>query len=166
MPRLLLVLCLTAAGCAYPPETAGRVPVDQELWEVAWLAGSWVAVSEDGARFSEEHWTDPAGGTMIGVNRTVVEDRTVFFEYLRIERTPQGVVYLASPQGRAPPTPFRLIRSDRGQVVFENLDHGFPQRVIYRREGDRLHASVEGMQDGEMRIERWSWQRSTSGFAR
>jgi len=36
--------------------------------------------------------------------------------------------------------------------VFENREHDFPQRVIYRRELDgSMHARIEGERDGRIR---------------
>jgi hypothetical protein len=36
-----------------------------------------------------------------------------------------------------------------GEVVFENLQHDFPQRIIYRSlSGDRLAARIEGVRGG------------------
>src|SRR4029453_18050159 len=48
----------------------------------------------------EEHWTEPAGGILLGLHRDVKEGRTVLFEFLRIEETPDAVTYWASPKGR------------------------------------------------------------------
>jgi hypothetical protein len=78
------------------------------------------------------------------VSRTVAGDKTVFFEYLRIETRPDGVYYVAHPKAR-PGTDFRLI-SVKGQVAtFENPAHDFPKRIIYRRNEDgSLTARIEG----------------------
>jgi hypothetical protein len=35
--------------------------------------------------------------------------------------------------------------------VFENPTHDFPQRVIYRREGDSLLGRIEGMTNGQQK---------------
>jgi len=36
-------------------------------------------------------------------------------------------------------------------VVFENLQHDFPQRVGYKRDGDALLAWIEGPRNGQTR---------------
>jgi hypothetical protein len=86
----------------------------------------------------------PLGSSMVGMSRTVENGKTSFFEYLRIEAKDDGIVYLASPLGRDPPTPFKLIESGPMRVVFANPDHDYPKRIIYSREGDKLHARIEG----------------------
>jgi hypothetical protein len=44
------------------------------------------------------------------------------------------------------------------RVVFENLAHDFPQRVIYWKEGDVLAARVEGALRGRERSEEWRFK--------
>lgn len=133
--------------------------------DLSWLAGHWVEESWDGdpaARRGEEHWLAPTANLMLGINRTLEGDRTRAFEYLRIEITPDGARYLASPGGR-PATAFALIESGPRHAVFENPDHDFPQRIRYRRVGDRLEASIEGTVDGEKRSMSWGWRLSSAG---
>ena len=40
-----------------------------------------------------------------------------------------------------------------------NLAHDFPQRVIYRRDGERLAARIEGTVGGQARGKEWVFQR-------
>ena len=147
------------AGCRSTVDAVMGTEPRGELAELVWLTGSWVLAREDG--LAEEHWTRPNGGTMLGLNRTVVNGRTVMWEFLRIEATPQGIVYLASPGGRHPPTPFALIEIGPRRVVFENPDHDFPQRIVYERTGDRLDARIEGRHNGQPVSEEWSWRRTS-----
>ena len=56
---------------------------------------------------------------MLGVNRTIIDGVTVAFEFLRIEETPKGIVYYASPGGRYPPTAFGLLRLDESALENE-----------------------------------------------
>jgi hypothetical protein len=127
-----------------------------EIGKLSWLAGSWSG-ERDGVRF-EEHWSAPAGATMIGMHRDVRGGRTVGFEFFRVVEDSLGLVYLAQPGGRAPATPFRAKTLEDRRVVFENPDHDFPQRVIYWRAKDgALHARVEGTIDGKLESEEWRW---------
>lgn len=131
---------------------------DADLAKLAWMAGSWARV--EGERSTEEHWTAAAGGTMLGVNRTVAGGRTRAYEYLRIEKTADGIDYVASPSGQST-TRFRLIECENNRAVFENPEHDFPQRIIYERKGNELFAGIEGTQNGQPRSAKWSWLRAT-----
>lgn len=137
---------------------------DQALNQFGWMAGSWISrtkTSEGIEQSSEEHWTHAAGGTMLGTNRTIVGGKTVSFENLRIEAKPDGTFYLASPNGRQPPTAFRLTASGPINAVFENPQHDYPQRISYwLTTDDVLHARVEGARGGKVTAEDFAWQRA------
>lgn len=164
LPMLAMALQTTKPG--------GEAKAVSGLEQLAWLAGSWL--SENDRSVSEEQWMKPRAGTMIGMNRTIAKppdarasdgkasERTVFFEFLRIEQNKDGIVYLASPKGRQPATPFKMKEVGEHSVVFENPEHDFPRRITYRLEGDIMHARVEGTQGGKMTSEEWTWQRSGS----
>ena len=111
--------------------------------DVSWIAGDWQTPS-GGRRQIEEHWTTAAGGSMMGVSRTIAGDKTVEFEYLRIEQRADGVYYVAHPKARCPGTDFKLTRASATEAVFENPQHDFPKRIIYRKTEDGLTASIDG----------------------
>lgn len=104
----------------------------------------------------EEFWTAPGGGIMVGLHRDVFPDGSSFFEFLRIVTTDRGLTYIASPRGTGT-TEFVLVNLDGRSVVFENLEHDFPQRIIYRRDGDRLTARIEGEVNGTVKSREWTW---------
>jgi hypothetical protein len=112
------------------------------LTDVSWIAGSW-QTAPGGRRQIEEHWTAAAGGSMMGVSRTVSGDKTVEFEYLRIEQRADGIYYVAHPKARCPGTDFKLTRATATEAVFENPQHDFPKRIIYRKTDDGLTASID-----------------------
>jgi len=120
------------------------------LSRLAWLSGCWASeIAEAG---SVEQWTLPAGGTLLGISRTVREGKTIAHEFLQIREAADGkLVYIAFPSGQKETT-FPMVRLTDGEVVFENPEHDFPQRIIYRRNGnDRLVARIEGIRTGTLR---------------
>jgi Domain of unknown function (DUF6265) len=145
---VLAVLFVAPAGAAEKGSPT------RSLADLSWMAGSWA--NNDGGKVSEEHWTKPAGGLMLGVHRDTGGARTAF-EFLRIEESSGKITYLASPQGQ-PATPFELVESAAQRALFANPKHDFPQRILYWREGASLCAAVEGPMNGETVSERWCWQ--------
>lgn len=117
---------------------------------MSWMTGRWSYV--DGAPGSGEQWMAPAAGTMLGMSRTVRDGKTVAFEFLRIAEDDKGTLALhALPSGQQATT-FNLLRQSASEVVFENPDHDFPQRVIYRLSpGPMLVGRIEGTVNGEAR---------------
>ena len=139
--RLGFVLVCCSLTLAMVP-TAFTQP--QSINDLAWITGDWQSAAGDRAQV-EEHWTKPAGATMMGVSRTIVGEKTAEFEYLRIEQRADGIFYVAHPKARCPGTDFKLTKLSDSEAVFENPQHDFPKRIIYRKTGeDGLTASIDG----------------------
>ena len=132
---------------------------DPTLPELAWLTGYWTSSNEGNS--VEELWTTGSGYVMLGVHRDVYANGRSSFEYLRIMRTRDGIVYVASPGGK-PGTTFTMTENKDQRVVFENLDHDFPQRIIYSRSGDTLTARIEN-EAGDKSME-WTWTKTKPNF--
>lgn len=149
-------LALVLASAAGPSLLAAGTGVEA----LGWLTGCWKG--EGG----EECWLPPLGGGMVGMNRGPErEGRAPGFEFLRIVEEEGDLVYLASPSGRYPPTPFRSIEIDAHKAVFENPEHDFPQRITYWLDVSsaqaRLRARVEAKNDaGEWQGFEMSWVRA------
>jgi hypothetical protein len=124
------------------------------LDDLAFMAGQWAGRS--GQVEMEESWLAPKGGVMLGLHRDVVPGKAAFFEFLRIEDRDGKVVYIASPKGKGA-TEFVLVSLEKERAIFENLEHDFPQRIIYWREEDRLTARIEGVVGGKLKSTEWTW---------
>lgn len=124
----------------HPEDIELPEPEKATIDDMAWLPGVWGGTM--GKSSIEERWSTVKGGAMLGVARTVREDKMVAFEFLRIVERDGGLVYVAQPGGR-PPTEFVLTELDNKRAVFVNPHHDFPQRIIYElsQEGD-LTASI------------------------
>ena len=124
-------------------------PPAAQIDSLQWLSGCWTMTSSSGV--VEEHWMRPSGGTMLGMSRTVRGGKTTEFEYLQIREDSGRLVYDARPSGQAPAV-FPLLKLSGTEVVFEDLAHDFPQRVIYRRGADgSVSARIEGTRNGQLR---------------
>jgi hypothetical protein len=131
---------------------------NSQLSQLVWMTGLWGGEVE--GVWQEEYWLAPRGGMMVGVHRDVSSSGGVLFEYIRIEATADGLIYYASPRGRAPATPFRLREIGDRRVVFANPEHDFPQVIEYWREATTLRARISGTSSGgERQAMEWSWPR-------
>lgn len=145
-----LALAMLVVALAVPSGADAQRPIDA----LSWMAGCWEMRTP--TRRVEEHWLAPRGGIMLGVSRTTRRDSLVEYEMVRIHERGDTLVFAAHPSGQSP-AEFRSAdlesaNGDSATVVFENLAHDFPQRVIYRRAGaDSLVARVEGTTPSGMR---------------
>lgn len=116
---------------------------------LSWMAGCW-ETNENG-RVTTERWAAPTENMMMGSSQTVKNGKTVAFEFLRVFNGSQGMAYIAKPSSAQTETSFAFLKAAEKEVVFENLKHDFPQRIIYRADKpDSLFARIEGMQNGKL----------------
>jgi hypothetical protein len=143
----ILALWVSGAVAGFAADATAPKPT---LATVAWLAGPWRF--ERNGRLVEEQWLAPAGRTMLGMSRTVVNGRTVEHEFLLLSEDARGdIVYVAKPS-QQPEASFTLTRASETEAVFENLQHDFPQRILYTLQPDgSLLAAIDGMEQGKVR---------------
>ncbi len=137
------------------PLTVAAAPIEAPA-ELDWLSGHWLSCRN--GRQDAESWSVPRGGFMFGHMLTLTESGARW-EQMRIESRDGQVVFHAQPQGQAGGS-FPLKHGGPGEAVFENPEHDFPSRIIYRRSGDRLTGRIEGTIAGEPRSAEWHFQKS------
>ena len=110
--------------------------------DFGWLSGAWVSETKDG--WTEELWTSPRGGMLLGTNRSGKGAKATGYEYMRIEADANGRISFWGSPGGKPAVPFALVSSGPREAVFENPKHDYPTRIVYRRQGRVLSATVSG----------------------
>lgn len=139
--KCLLVFCaisVIAAGGAAECRAEGW-----SLSDLAFMTGCWKGKLPNGRGTLEERYNAPTAGLILGTSQVVVDGRTTFFEFISIEQSDQGVLMIPAPMGNKS-VPFKLVGGGRS-AVFENLEHDFPKRIIYRlRDDGFLVARIEG----------------------
>ena len=133
-------------------ESAG---IEATLQQIAWISGAWAGKGLGGT--VEEHWTKPAGDSMVGLFRLVGADsKLTVCELLMIEQRDKHVVYSFRHfgPGNKPweeldkPLVFDLIRLTPNEAVFESSVQLDPKRLTYTRTDDTLAIRVQGETDG------------------
>lgn len=150
------LLCAVQVRAQAPPSPSvsptTAAPVAARIAAVAFMAGHWVG-DVDGA-LSEEVWTAPAGGSMLGMWRLVAGGQARVLELLALSEEPDGGLALrlrhfdarlVAREDKDTPVELRLRRVSEGDVSFEGLgSDGTPVRLDYRRDGpDGLAAVLE-----------------------
>jgi hypothetical protein len=152
--RILLATVLASCIGATHGEDAAPKPTAAAptLSSLGWLEGCWKGSVNK--REFREVWLPQRGGMMIGVSQTVRDDKTLDYEFLRLENRGDGAYYVASPPGK-PESAFKLsqevVDPADGAHTFVFLDPNatFPKRIAYRRATEGwLYIEVEGTVSG------------------
>lgn len=112
--------------------------------DAGWIAAMWAGTSANNVT-TEERWTPPATGVMLGVGRTLRGADMPAFEFLCIAEREGSLVYFAMPNARTPATPFVLTAITADSATFENPSHDFPKLIRYTRLPDgSLQTTISG----------------------
>jgi len=146
---LVAGLAILAASCSPAPKSDGIMP--------DWMAGSWRQGGGEGVdgAWTEEFWTAPRAGQMMGSGRSGTGAALDSWEHMRIARGPKGAVsFYAMPQGERA-SEFPMVSRTATSIDFANPAHDYPQRIRYWREGGTLNAEIARM-DGSKAV-RWTF---------
>lgn len=131
-------------------------PATPTVADLSWMAGCWTITSP--SRTVTEFWLPPSGGTMIGLSKTVVKDKTTEYEFLLLRADAGGVEYIATPS-RQKQAIFKATKITNDTAVFENPAHDFPTRITYRNTETGLVATIDGMMNGKTRAVDFKYHR-------
>ena len=126
----------------------------------SWMAGCWE--QRKGEQWTEECWTSPKAGIMLGSSRTGKGGKLIAWEAMQIildydngDGPVVGMAFQAAPSGTNP-TIFRWSPDEQKGVTFYNAAHDYPQRIRYWREGKELKAQIS-LLDGSKPMD-FSWK--------
>jgi len=148
-------LCLPLAVLALSASAADAKPPAN----LSWLSGYWLSCSN--SQQVTETWSDLRGGQMLEIGMTTATSKTSW-EFSRIGPSTADksiLAYFAQPSDQPPAEfPLSAAKSTDTKLVFENLAHDFPQRVIYARDGADLTARIEGTINGKEQAMAWRYK--------
>ena len=105
---------------------------------------------------TSEYWFLAGPDLILGLGFSDGGEKT-FFDFLRIEKDEDGLVYVAQPRGN-PPTFFTQKPTTDGSLAFVNEAHDYPQMIVYRKTDDGLSATIS-LINGE-RPRTWNYRKS------
>ena len=104
-------------------EGSGAPIPNATVAEMAWLAGRWTGDGLGGR--TEEIWSPPDAGTMMGTFRLIRDDKPVFYEFLTLRHTERGLA-------------MQLKHFHPDMIGWEEKDK-FVEFLYVGRDGDRYH---------------------------
>jgi hypothetical protein len=152
----LLALALVSLAGSLPDAHSGAARArSPALTDLAFMAGCWRGASGGGATILE-YYTPPSDNLILGMSRYVKGGKVTGYEFTTIAaRGDSDLVLTPRPSGQSP-ADFNLTRLGRGEAVWSNPSHDFPQVIGYRSVGaDSLAARIEGPGPAGPRSSEW-----------
>lgn len=111
--------------------------------------GKWKMDSDKSEIYEE--WSIVNDNEIIGSSYIVKAGEKIISENIYIKKFAGYWTYIGIPEGQVP-TLFTLIENTGSKFVFENIEHDYPQRVIYEFHNDsKLTAAIEGEINNELK---------------
>lgn len=109
------------------------------------LLGKWVLETKKG--FIYEEWEKVSDTLYIGKSYVKNDEEITPLESIELVKIDNNYFYIPTVinQNEGKPIKFKLVSSENETFTFENLEHDFPQRIIYKKsDGKTLYARIEG----------------------
>lgn len=123
------------------------------LEKAKWLSGTWKNSSPRGT--SSETWNLVNDSTYRGASYFMAGTDTIASEDILLIQRGDALLYIpvVRNQNDGKPVEFTSTSISAEQLVFENPQHDFPQKITYTRiSPDSLVAEISGTIDGQLRL--------------
>lgn len=142
------------------PKTTDAVTVhmashDYPLLDNAmWIVGSWKGVLGQGV--SVENWTKLNDSTLSGAGLFIKGNVNIAEESILLYQKGNELFYMPTVknQNDGKPVIFKMSIMTPKKMIFENMQHDFPQKITYiQMAADSMVATISGIDKGMMRSE-------------
>ena len=144
---VVAALMLCAISCEKKEESTPY----ETLGKASWLIGEWQNRLPQGQL--TEIWTKDNDSTYSARSYFVkTAGDTLHLEAITLEEKASGVLYTPTVQGQNnnQPVSFKMTSSDENSMTFENPQHDYPSKIVYRRiSADSIVAEISGVQRGQ-----------------
>jgi len=134
---------------------------NDKIKSAVWLIGTWENNSDQGNL--SETWKKENDSTFSGQAYFIKTDDTLHHESIVMKQTGEDLLYIPTVQGQnnGKPVTFKLTQATAKQLVFENPQHDYPQKIIYQQiTKDSLVAKISGIQQGKPSSEEYPMKKT------
>ena len=132
---LMLIICLSAFVETGTDKTFKKLYALEGTWKMNGKRG---AVYEEWAIINDDYLQNK--GYVSKIDDTIVTERVA------LTNNKEGIFYTSTveDQNNTKPVSFKMTAFEGNQFVFENPEHDFPKRIVYRFiSADSLHAYID-----------------------
>lgn len=106
---------------------------NEKIKSAEWLIGEWKNQSKEGVL--KETWSKPNDSTLTAGSFFINEKDTLHFENSTLKEKEGELVYetIIKGQNNDKPIVFPLLSETENELVFENLQNDYPQKIKYKR---------------------------------
>jgi hypothetical protein len=150
---MILAIASTIISCGDSGKTNpadNTITSFNDLEKANWLIGEWQNNSPEG--ITTETWERKNDSVFAGKSYFIMGKDTVSSETISLEQNGKKLFYIPTvrDQNSNQPVNFILTSSTNKQLIFENPEHDFPQKISYTQiTYDSLLAEISGSIEGK-----------------
>lgn len=151
---LILVILLLFASC-------GKIKQVSKIVGKDWLLGKWENKSDEGNLL--EIWKKVNDSLFIGESYFIKEKDTLHSEKIELKQKGEELFYIATVKGQNndKPVTFKYNIEIAKQLVFENPQHDYPRKIVYKPFAkDHLLIEISGVQQEKPSSARYSMRKT------
>ncbi|MFL1896637.1 DUF6265 family protein [Aquimarina sp. 2-A2] len=144
--KTLIILVSSTILCAWTTKQTTNIK------KAEWLKGTWENKTSKGSVY--ETWSKSRENEFNGKSYIVKDKDTIIFETIKLVQEQNGLFYIPRVKNQNENLPVRFLAKtiSETQLVFENLQHDFPQTISYTKiTSDSLVAEISGTKNGQQR---------------
>ncbi len=118
--------------------------IDKDFKKIEWIIGDWSRTNSKPGISNTERWSKLSDSELTGYGVTLRERDTIMIEKLKIIKRDNNIFFVADIKENPTPVFFKLTKINDNEFVCENPDHDFPKMIVYKKEGNKLKATISG----------------------
>ena len=131
---------------------------DEKLNPAQWILGSWEQQTDKG--ILTETWQRQNDSLFVGSCYFINQSDTLHTETILLDQRDDSITYSANVKGQnnEKAVPFTLTTANTNSLVFENLKHDYPQKIVYQKnKSNGLVVTISGILQGKKSEEKYSF---------
>jgi Domain of unknown function (DUF6265) len=137
-----ILIAITGITCFAAFTLADNSKIFKKLYT---LEGTWKMVTKRGTIICEE-WKKVDNNYLQNRGYMIKGSDTIVTERVALTNTKEGILYTSTveDQNNKQPIAFKMTKGEDSIYIFENPEHDFPKRIVYRFvTADSLHAFID-----------------------
>jgi hypothetical protein len=125
-----------------------------------WIVGNWEQKTDKG--ILTESWQRQNDSVFVGSCYFINESDTLHRETILLEQRADSITYSANVMGQNndKAVPFTLKTANTNSLVFENLSHDYPQKIVYQKnKSNGLLVTISGILHGKKSVEKYNFSK-------
>ena len=152
--KFFVTIAVLITICAFTTKKINNIK------KAEWLIGTWENETPRGSIY--ETWNKISKKEFSGKSYIIKEKDTIVFENIQLLQEHGNLLYIPVVKNQNDGLPVRFTAKEvsQNQLVFENLQHDFPQIISYTKiSSDSLVAIISGTKNGQEREQTFQMKR-------